>query len=62
VIVPRYKDPDRTDYIIQKWLRNRNTIEFSGLWERLNNPDFNPIEFDGSRKLGGLDSFTWTPR
>ena len=32
----------RTDYIIQNWLRNRNTIEFLGIWEQLNNPDFNP--------------------
>ncbi|MDO9325645.1 MAG: KilA-N domain-containing protein [Methanoregula sp.] len=49
--IARYKDPDRSDYIIQNWLRNRNTIEFLGIWERLNNPDFNPIEFDGFRKL-----------
>ena len=60
--IARYKDPDRTDYIIQNWLRNRNTIEFLGIWERLNNPDFNPIEFDGFRKLAGLNSFTLTPK
>jgi len=45
--IARYKDAKRTDYIIQNWLRNRNTIEFLGIWERLNNPDFNPIEFEG---------------
>ena len=60
--IARYKDPDRTDYIIQNWLRNRNTIEFLGIWERLNNPDFNPIEFDGFRKQSGLNSFTLTPK
>jgi len=60
--IARYKDPDRTDYIIQNWLRNRNTIEFLGIWERLNNPDFNPIEFDGFRKQSGLNSFTLTAR
>ena len=43
----RYKETGRTDYVIQNWLRNRNTIEFLGLWEQLHNPDFNPIEFDG---------------
>jgi hypothetical protein len=48
--IARYKDPQRTDYIVQNWLRNRNTIEFLGIWERLNNPDFNPIEFDGFLK------------
>jgi hypothetical protein len=48
--IARYKDPDRTDYFIQNWFRNRNTIEFLGIWGRLNNPDFNPIEFDGFKK------------
>jgi hypothetical protein len=60
--IARYKDPDRTDYLIQNWLRNRNTIEFLGIWERLNNPDFNPIEFDGFRNQAGLHSFTLTPK
>lgn len=45
--IARYKDAERTDYLISNWLRNRNTIEFLGLWEQINNPDFNPIEFDG---------------
>lgn len=43
----RYRDTARVDYIIQNWMRNRNAIEFLGLWEQLNNPDFNSIEFDG---------------
>ena len=56
----RYKDSERTDYIIQNWLRNRNTIEFLGIWEQLNNPGFKPIEFDGFRKQAGLNSFSLT--
>ena len=60
--IARYKDSERTDYIIQNWLRNRNTIEFLGVWERLNNPDFNPIEFDGIRKQAGLNSFVLTAK
>jgi hypothetical protein len=60
--IARYKDPERTDYLIQNWLRNRNTIEFLGLWEQLNNPDFNPIEFDGIRMQAGLNSFILTTR
>ena len=60
--IARYKDSKRTDYIIQNWLRNRNTIEFLGIWEHLNNPDFKPIEFDGFRKQAGLNSFTLTPK
>ena len=59
--IARYKGPDRTDDLIRSWARNRNTIEFLGLWERLNNPGFNPVEFDGFRKLAGLNSFTLTP-
>ncbi len=58
----RYKDPERTDYVVQNWLRNRNTIEFLGIWEQLNNPGFNPIEFDGFRKQAGLNSFVLTAK
>jgi len=60
--IARFKDPDRTDYIIQNWMRNRNTVEFLGIWERLNNPDFNPIEFEGFRNQAGLNSFVLTPK
>ncbi|HZW18208.1 MAG TPA: KilA-N domain-containing protein [Luteimonas sp.] len=60
--IARYKDNERTDYIIQNWLRNRNTIEFLGIWEQLNNPDFNPIEFDGIRSQAGLNSFVLTTK
>lgn len=60
--IARYKDAERTDYIIQNWLRNRNTIEFLGIWEHLNNPRFNPIEFDGIRKQAGLNSFILTAK
>lgn len=58
----RYKSTDHTDDLIRNWIRNRNTIEFLGIWEKLNNPDFNPVEFDGFRKQAGLNSFTMTPR
>jgi len=60
--IARYKDAPRTDYIIQNWLRNRNTIEFLGIWEHLNNPDFKPIEFDGFKKKAGLNSFILTSK
>lgn len=53
--IARYKDPDRTDYIIQNWLKSRMTIEFLGLWEKINNSHFNPVEFDGFRKYTGLN-------
>jgi len=60
--IARYKDSKRTDYIIQNWLRNRNTIEFLGIWEQLNNPGFKPIEFDGFKKQAGLNSFILTAK
>ena len=47
---------------MRNWLRNRNTIEFLGVWERLNNPGSNPVEFDGIRMQAGLNSFTLTPK
>ena len=42
--------------------RNRNTVEFLGIWEQLNNPDFKPVEFDGFRMQAGLNSFTLSPK
>ena len=42
----RYRDEERTDYIVQNWLRNRDTIEFLGIWEHLNNPTFDGAAFD----------------
>ena len=57
-----YKDIERTDSIIQNWLRNRNTIELLGFWEQLNNPDFKPIEFDGFKKQAVLNSFILTAK
>jgi hypothetical protein len=60
--ISRYKDSDRSDYILQNWMRNRETIEFLGLWEKINNEDFNSIEFDGIRNKSGVNSFILTPK
>jgi len=60
--IARYKNTERTDDLVRNWLRNRNTIEFLGIWEQLNNPDFKPVEFDGIRMHAGLNSFTLTPK
>lgn len=59
--IAKYKDNILANDIIKNWLRNRNTIEFLGIWEQLNNPDFKPVEFDGFRKEAGLNSFTMSP-
>ena len=60
--IARHKNAEHTDDLIRNWLRNRNTLEFLGIWERLNNPLFNPVEFDGIRLRAGLNSFTLTPK
>jgi hypothetical protein len=60
--IAKHKDATNTDDIIKNWLRNRNTIELLGFWEQLYNPNFKPVEFDGFRKLAGLNSFTMTPK
>ena len=60
--IARFKDKERTDYLIQNWMRTRDTIEFLGIWEQINNPNFKPIEFDGFKKEAGLNSFSLTPK
>lgn len=60
--IARFKNADRSDDLVRNWLRNRNTIEFLGIWERLNNQNFNSVEFDGIRMQAGLNSFTLTPK
>tara|TARA_Y100001968_G_C19191890_1_gene635585 strand:- start:418 stop:630 length:213 start_codon:yes stop_codon:yes gene_type:complete len=60
--IARYKHKDRTGVIIGNWLRNRNTIEFLGIWEQLDNPQFKVIEFDDFKKEAGLKRFTPTQK
>ena len=58
----KFRDPQRTNYIIQNWIRTRSTIEFLGLWEQFHNPGFNSIEFDAFKNEAGSNSFTLTPK
>ena len=60
--IARVKNADRSDDLVRNWLRNRNTVEFLGIWEQLNNSDFNSVEFDGIKMLAGLNSFALTPK
>ena len=60
--IARYKDRERSDYVLQNWMRNRSTIEFIGLWEKLYNPDFKSIEFDGFKNQAGSNGFSLTPK
>jgi hypothetical protein len=50
------------DTMIYSWMRNRNTLEFIGIWEELNNPDFKGNEFVTFKSQAGLNSFNLTPR
>ena len=54
--IARAKNAERSDDLVRNWLRNRNTVEFLGVWERLNNSDFNSVEFDGIKMLAGFNS------
>ena len=47
--IAKYKNTDDPRFVIQNWMRNRNTLEFIGLWEILNNPNFNRVQFDTFR-------------
>ena len=58
----KYRDSERTNYIIQNWMRTRSTVEFLGLWEQLHNPNFKGIEFDAFKIESGSNSFSLTPK
>jgi hypothetical protein len=55
--IAKHKSDDPSA-VIGNWMRNRNTIEFLGIWESLYNPDFKPLEFEGYRNQAGLNAFT----
>lgn len=57
--IAKHKEPDRADHVIQNWMRNRNTVEFLGVWERLNNVDFKPLEFEGFRNRACANTPPW---
>ncbi len=59
--IARYKSDEPND-VIKNWMRSKDTIEFLGLWEYLNNPNFKPVEFDGFKKQAGYNSFTLSPK
>lgn len=60
--IAKVKDDVNPRFIIQNWMRNRNTIEFLGVWESLYNKSFNRVEFEAFRKQAGLNSFVMTPQ
>ena len=59
--IARSKNSDEPKDVVKNWLRNKNTIEFLGLWEQINNPNFKGVEFDTFKNEAGLNSFTLSP-
>ncbi len=59
--IAKYRNEDDPRFVIQNWMRNRNTVEFLGVWEELHNPDFNRVQFEAVRNEAGLNRFVMTP-
>ena len=59
--IARYKSDEPSD-VIKNWMRRKDTIEFLGLWESLNNINFNSVEFDRIKSEAGYNSFTLSPK
>lgn len=60
--IARYKTSENPGYVIQNWMRNRNTVRFLGLWEQFHNPVFNYLEFEAIENEAGMNSFVLTPK
>lgn len=59
--IARYRSDEPKD-VVKNWLRSKATIEFLGLWEELNNPNFKGVEFDSFRNEAGANAFTLSPK
>lgn len=59
--IAKFLNNDDPRYPIQNWMRLKDTIDYIGLWETLNNPNFNRVEFDTFKKEYGRNSFVMTP-
>ena len=58
----RHRNPEFPADVVKNWLRLRSTIEFLGLWEQLNNPDFKLVEFDQFKNEAGANAFVMSPQ
>ena len=59
--IAKKKNAEEPRFVVINWLRNRNTVEFLGVWEKIHNPNFNRVGFDTVRSNAGLNSFTISP-
>ncbi len=60
--IARYKNKHEPKDVVKNWLKNKETIVFLGIWERLNNPNFKGVEFDSFRNEAGTNAFTLSPQ
>ena len=60
--IARYKNPTETALVISHWLSTRFTVDFLGIWETINNPDFNTTEFSSIRNESGSNGFVLTTK
>jgi len=60
--IARYKNHFEPKDVVKNWMRNRSTIEFLGLWEKINNPHFKVVEFDPFKNEAGSNSFVLSPK
>jgi hypothetical protein len=59
--IAKYKNSDDPRFVIQNWMKTRATVEFLGIWEIINNEDFNRVEFDTVKNEAGSNAFVLTP-
>lgn len=52
--IAKYRNDNDPRFVIQNWMRNRNTVEFLAVWEELHNPNFNRVQFEAVRSEAGL--------
>jgi hypothetical protein len=60
--IARYRNAQEPFAVINNWMRSRSTIEFLGLWEKLCNPDFKPLEFERFKNEAGSNYFVLSPQ
>lgn len=60
--IAKHRNSDEPNAVVSNWMRTRSTIEFLGLWEKMNNPNFNPIDFEGFKANSGSNAFTLSPQ
>lgn len=59
--IAKQRNPVEPKDVVKNWMRTRNTLEYLGLWEKLNNPDFKGVEFDPLLSEAGTNAFTMSP-